>query len=392
VSQSCGEPYPPVGFGQNAGVDLLVAADDRTGAFETAAALADAGAGRVPVVPWTRGQPAPYPQPAAVVDLACRHLSPADAADRAAQLPDTACQAHKTDSTLRGNWADELVARAATRPVLLVPALPALGRTCVGGVVYDHGRPVNEGAAGTDVRRRVLTARPAEALRTAGGIDVRELAARTDVAEWLAAPNGVAVADADDDDVIGGILDEWAARAGEVVLAGTSAVVGGAARVLGDSKRTEPVPPVEGPVLVVCGSVHPASRRQIEFAEQHEIPATYLADDISARLLEDEGALIFTSEIPVGDVTEPMAIAAAASLARGVSDLRARVQVGALVVIGGDTAAAVIGNRAVEVLGSVDVGTAWCSVDGFEMPVVTRSGGFGSDQALVDLLVRLRAS
>jgi uncharacterized protein YgbK (DUF1537 family) len=117
---------------------------------------------------------------------------------------------------------------------------------------------------------------------------------------------------------------------------------------------------------------------------------TYLADDITARTLVRERVVVLASEIPVGDVTEPMAVAAAASLARGVADLLKSVEIGVLVVVGGDTAAAVLGSAGVSVHGSVDVGTAWARVDGFSMPVITRSGGFGSDSALVDLLGRLR--
>jgi uncharacterized protein YgbK (DUF1537 family) len=366
-----------------------VAADDRTGAFETAAALADRGVGPVPVSAWPA---APVDAPVAVIDLACRHLSPADAAERAAQIPSADIQAHKTDSTLRGNWADELVARSSAAPVLLVPALPSQGRTCVGGVVYDHGRPVHEGAAGTDVRRRVLTARPAEALRAAGGRVVHELADDEAVAAWLGGPDGVAVADADDDEVIDRIVERWMAHARGVVLAGTSAVVAGAAGTVAAGRSPEALPAVDGPVLVVCGSVHPASRRQLDFTEHRGVPVTYLADDISARALEREGALVFASEIPVGDVTEPMAVAAAASLARGVADFRRHTPLGALILVGGDTASAVLGDAAVSVHGSVDVGTAWARVDRIDVPVITRSGGFGSDSALSDLLGALGRS
>lgn len=375
---------------QNAEVDLLVAADDRTGAFETAATLADRGGGPVPVISWPLAGVLDE-APVAVVDLACRHLSPADAAARAAQLPAVGHQAHKTDSTLRGNWSDELVARSRVRPVLLVPALPALGRTCRGGVVYDHGRPVHEGAAGTDVRRRVLTARPSEALRAAGSHQVSELTTVDDVERWLRDPIGVAVADADSDRTIDELVDRWTARADAVVLAGTSAVVGGAVRVATDGGGTRPLPEIDGPVLVVCGSVHPASRAQLELAQRRSVPITYLADDLGVRSLEREGALVLASEIPVGDVTEPMAVAAATSLSRGVEKLRTQVELGAMVVLGGDTTAAVLGDAAVAVHGSVDVGTAWATVEGFDMPVITRSGGFGSDRALLDLLERLGA-
>jgi len=57
-----------------------------------------------------------------------------------------------------------------------------------------------------------------------------------------------------------------------------------------------------------------------------------------------------------------------------------------LIILGGDTAAAVLGDSSVEVYGSVDIGTAWARVTGFGQPVITRSGGFGSDHALVDLV------
>ena len=95
-------------------MDLLVAADDRTGAFEAAAALADQGIGPVPVTAWPE---VTTDSPVAVVDLACRNLSPGEAAERAAGLASATFRVHKTDSTLRGNWSDELVARSMDQPV-----------------------------------------------------------------------------------------------------------------------------------------------------------------------------------------------------------------------------------------------------------------------------------
>lgn len=362
-------------------MELLVAADDRTGAFEAAAALADRGAGPIPVTAW----PDVATDPVVAVDLACRHLSPADAADRARGLPAAARHAHKTDSTLRGNWADELAARAEATPVLLVPALPAQGRTCLGGIVYDHGRPVHEGNAGTDVRRRVLTSRPAEALRSAGVRSVAELADTAAVGAWLAAPEGVAVADAEDELAIEAIVEAWCGVDG-VVLAGTSAVVGPAGAVVADRHEPAPPPAIDGPILVVCGSVHPAARRQLVAAEQQGVPLAHLADDITGRQLAERGALVLATEIPVGDVDEPVAVAATAALARGLADLRGMVRLGAVVVIGGDTAAATLGQAPVVVHGSVDPGTAWATAAGLDVPVITRSGGFGSDHALVELL------
>ena len=241
------------------------------------------------------------------------------------RLPASARAAHKTDSTLRGNWADELAARSCEMPVLLVPSLPAMGRTCADGVVLDHGRPVHEGSAGTDVRRRVLTSRPAEALRSAGAGEVAALGDVEAVARgsrtlsaWRSptrATTRPSMASS----------PRWIAATDGVILAGTSAVVGAAAEVVGRHDPAEPMGPVDGPILVVCGSVHPAARAP-DRGRRAPGPAgrRTIADDITARSLAEAGVLVLATEIPVGDVDEPVAVAAAAGLARGCVELRRR--------------------------------------------------------------------
>ena len=378
-------------------VDLLVAADDRTGAFESAAALADHGAGPVRVTAWRARAAFEYrPSPVRddeltveVIDLGSRHAIPAEAAARAAALPTASRIAHKIDSTLRGNWSEELAARSASGPVLLIPALPAFGRSCVDGMVLERGRPVHEGSAGSDVRRRVVTSRPVDMVRAAGLADVGLLADHAAVVEWLADPAGVRVANAADDRDITALVGEWGRAARlrpDVLLAGTSAVIGAAADVLGARRPTAALPPIVGPILVVCGSVHPAARAQLGVAERSGLPVVHLADDLAIGVLQTSGVLVLASEIPVGDVADPMAVAAAATLARGVTAVTEHVDLGALIILGGDTAAAVLGDSLVEVYGSVDIGTAWARLDRFGQPVITRSGGFGSDNALVDLV------
>ena len=365
-------------------MDLLVAADDRTGALETAGILADRLVTPVGVSAWPTC-PGPGEVGVAVVDLGSRHLSAVDARARIRGLPAGGRIGHKLDSTLRGNWPDELATWVERRPVLLVPALPDQGRACVDGVVLEHGRPVHEGHAATDVRRSVHSSRPADLLRRAGVASPAQLTDRHAVASWLASPVGVAVADAASDDDISAIVSAWAGADHDVVLAGTSAVIGAAAPD-GASGVAAARPTTDGPILVVCGSVHPMARAQLAEAERAGIVVATIADDLTARRLGDAGELVLATEIPVGDVDEPLAVAAASSLASGLADLRRDVALGALVVIGGDTAAAVFGHAAVSVRGTVAPGTAWASVDGFEMPVITRSGGFGSDRSLVDLV------
>jgi uncharacterized protein YgbK (DUF1537 family) len=113
---------------------VLVTADDCTGALEVAGVLAerthrpvraviDHQRGALPFEPSDDGT-------VLVVDLGSRHVAPDDAARRIVAsvervAPDVV--AHKFDSTLRGNWASEVVAagRLVGGRVLVVPALRA---------------------------------------------------------------------------------------------------------------------------------------------------------------------------------------------------------------------------------------------------------------------------
>ena len=75
-------------------MELLVAADDRTGALETAAALADRGVDDGHGVPVTVWPDVDLSRTVTVVDLERRHLAPEDAARRAGTLPAERLAAH----------------------------------------------------------------------------------------------------------------------------------------------------------------------------------------------------------------------------------------------------------------------------------------------------------
>jgi uncharacterized protein YgbK (DUF1537 family) len=358
---------------------LQVAADDRTGALEVAAALADRGAGGpegVLVTVWPEVGTADV----CVVDLVSRHLPPHVAAARAAGLGLRAPAAHKIDSTLRGNWARELVARHITThmPVMLLPALPALGRVCVGGVVLNAGRPVHEDVG--DARQPVVSSRPAEHLRAVGAMDVVELAIASDIEAWIAAPGGYAVFDASSDAKLEQLVAMWPRDA--VLLAGTSAAIAAAA-------GGPPAPVarrINGPALVVCGSANPVARRQLAALAGS---STTIAKDAASALsaLAAHRDTILATPVPDGSVDASRADAEVARLEAQVSEVAAKAPaLGAIIVLGGDTAAALLGTAPARVLGSVAPGTAWLVSPRYRLPVVTRAGGFGDEHALADLL------
>lgn len=357
--------------------ELLIAADDRTGALETAAACADAGwlvELTVGAPPADRG-PGARRHVATVVDLATRHREPGHAARRAGSMEANALRhAHKMDSTLRGNWAVELAGRirAGRGRIVVAAAFPAAGRVCEGGVVYDHGVPVADGPAGQDPRRPVRESAPAAHLRAASVDAVAELADADGLAVWLASrTRGVAVVDASTDADLDAIAALVAAH-GDVVLAGTAATIGAFARRLGKGARPPAPFRAVAPALVVVGSAHPMARLQVAAL----VAAGGSTDDRTA------ACFVVTAPDEAGDpvdvASDLAARAAAAHAERGDRTL---------VIVGGDTAEAVLGRRALRVDGSVDVGVARCRLmDDPGVTVLTKPGGFGDEGTLVRLL------
>jgi len=365
-------------------------ADDRTGALEVGGACADAGLG--PVSVFADG-PVDSSVPLVVVDLATRHLAGQAAAGRTiAALGRTTAGAHalKIDSTLRGPWAASVLAAAGALDAraVVVAALPTAGRVCVGGVVYDEGRPVGEGAAGDDARDPVGSSRPADHLRAAGATAVAELDGAAALAVWLADAAGrVAVCDASTDGDLDALGATWAAVDG-VVLASTAAGVAAAAgRRVTTPRSPPPAVALVPPVLVVCGSLHAAARRQIEVLARAGAVVVELAGNLdvaAAGLAAGRTVVLVTPTRAIRPVTDDAARAMASAIAAAVAHLGI-APLGTLVVIGGDTAAAVLGDGPRLAGGMLAPGTPWSPADGGPL-VVTRSGAFGDDDALVDLL------
>ena len=348
-------------------LEWLVVADDRTGALEVAGEMA-ASLGPVTV---TVGRPPADGAGAVVVDIGSRHLTPSAAAQRAATVAGAPAhhRAHKIDSLLRGNWAHELAAvqRVTGERVLLVPALPRLGRVCRGGVVHVDGVPVG----GRDARRAATSPRPADHLVDAGVSDVVELAGAAAIGAWLADGAAFAVCDATSDDDLATIAAVWR-RADGIRLAGTAGAV--AAAVVPTTGSS--APPLTGDVLVVSGSLHATARGQLDALE-----------GVSS-------VTVLSSPLPDDPVVADVAAArVAADLGAAATALLASRPFGVLVIVGGDTAAAVLGDEPLVVGGTLTAGVPWSRrVDGSGPLVVTKAGGFGHRNTLVDLLADRRPS
>ena len=322
--------------------EWLVAADDRTGAFEVAALLAeivgpvDVSAGALPVG-------------AGVVDLGSRELS-ASAATSAAEVVDVASAgwiAHKIDSTLRGNWAAELLARrrVSGRRIVVLPGWPELGRTCVAGVVQVHGEPIGSALEGLPGATSIADA---EAL-----------------ARWLAGDGAIAVCDVPDTGTMHALAQ--ALVDADVLVAGPAGPIGAVFAARFGPPRSPGRQTIHGPVLVVCGSANPVALAQMQ------------------RLSLALPTVRIVTAPPAGGALK---VAVAGQIAAQAHRIARELMPATVIVVGGDTAAAFLGSAPRLVGGTVAAGMPWSLDAAGQGPlVITKAGGFGGPDALVDLLM-----
>ena len=364
---------------------LLLTADDRTGALESGGAVADLGweARFVPLAPGYALSAGRLDQPGTchVLDLASRHCPAAEARARIERTLSAPAmyRCHKMDSGLRGNWAHDVAALAAAgHRVGVLASFPDAGRRCVDGTVLVHDVPVAESAFGRDPRSQLVSSRPEHHLVAAG-------------CEAGMARGDVLVLDAGDNDELRAAARR--ALAERRLLVGTTggiAAYAACVRALGSGPAPQPRSlRLPRPALVVCGSLHPLSRQQI--AALPCLRATPGEQGAAAAALgRGEDAVLATPERHDA-VDSAAAEAMATDMAAAAWRCVAAGGAGTLVVLGGDTAEAVLGSRRLRIHGSVDTGVPLCTpLDGEDgaPTIVTKGGGIGAPDTLAKMLGR----
>ena len=357
---------------------LTIVADDLTGACDTGALFA--ARGPVPVTVWPDP---PLRAPVSVVDTESRTLNPVDAARRVSGVARNLARTRffkKIDSTLRGPIGAELDAllRATSSPGALVcPALPAEHRVVVERVLLVGAQPVAETpiaedptfprAAGTsnvvDLLRpqldRPFAWTPLGRVREGGS----PLAARL-----VRLAGMVIVADAETDADLDVLIEAVLELDAPPLLVGSAGLALALARRLGLAAARVDPPPGER-WLIVAGSQHPATRRQVEAAR-------------------DAGLMVLaTPDAPQAD--RAGAVAELAAQARARLDAE-RIDVA--IVTGGETLVALyhaLGAEHLDLEGAPRPGLALgrLRAPGRQpLAVVTKAGGFGEPDLFVSLV------
>ncbi len=417
--------------------DVLVVADDLTGANAAAAGFARAGFRSV-----TAGA-AERPDvvaemvsrfDAVVASTDSRHVGAEEARRRLGAVVRAGWPArlvcNRIDTTLRGNVGattravrDEVRAAAGTPvAVLCAPAHPGAGRHTIGGVQLLDGRRLEETEVARDPRTPVISSDVVELLRreaelTVSGIALAAVTGDPDelvdeIRRVLAAGAEVVIADATTEEHLTRIAEAAvAATAGTDTLWVTSdpgpASVA-LARALGLGSA---VP--GGPLLAVSGSATELTRAQLRLlaergAAVHRTVNDGAVPDVdrTARLLDEalaaagpDDVVLLATVLEEGDLCEPSAEEAEQiprALAHAVRRALEGHRVDGLFVTGGDVTAALLaelGSSGLEIsdevvplaVGGSVVGGPWNG-----LPVVTKGGLVGDAGTTVACLEHLR--
>ncbi|MEN5344083.1 D-threonate kinase [Achromobacter mucicolens] len=342
-----------------------------------------------------------------------RALSAADAADvigrNVQQLREAGVSRlyKKVDSTLRGAFKAEIdAARDAWRDdaiAVVCPAFPATGRTVEQGILYVNGKPVTETSAATDPVTPVTESHIPTLLGSAHVAPLADDTPETLAARIAQAGATVVVDAATDDDL------ERLARA--VGLLGERALPVGAGGLAVPLARVWAGADQTAPVVVVVTSQHSAARGQAAAlqaagADTWRPSLEQLADDAqwqawSQPLLQahaqaplEAGTILLLA--PEGQRAGLDSDKVADRLGSLAAQLIAASRAAGVVATGGDGARSVLlalqanGIALVdEVMGGVPLGTLTGGTAA-GLPVVTKAGGFGTEDVLVRAVRAIR--
>ncbi len=416
-------------------VNALVVADDLTGALDTGHGFAAAGRGVTVSLSGERtGEGDRVDDDVLVVDADSRDEPP----ERAARAIETIVSGteygllyKKVDSTLRGNVVAEVDAAldaSGASVAVVAPAFPGTGRTTREGVHLVEGKPLAD--AGYGVEESALAAvfapsrYPTEHLSleaiAGGAASVRET-----LEGWVGAEPSIVTCDAVTDDHLRTIADGAAALNGDALYVGS----GGLAAHVCVPGEAVPIasPPVRGDgALAVAGSVNERTLDQVAAVPDADLVVLNAAEavrdpsGVAARTVPEVATrLARRGRAVLTAATGPDDVERAGEAARGLRESGGRERVDAgeriaralslvavgvareeqprgLFLTGGSVARATLeeldGDRiglAGEAIGE-GIPEGWIGTGPVAgTRVVTKAGGFGSREAIVNFLDRV---
>ena len=254
------------------------------------------------------------------------------------------------------------------RPIVYIPAYPALGRTVREGILFVDGTPVAETEFGKDGRNAVRSSRVADLFPADLSVSIPDATALA-AAIRDSSPR-ILICDAATDEDLAQIAVALRETAPRPCVASPAGFIPAWAS-LGEYRRQEPPAiPRARKWLVVCGSRHPQSRRQASLATALGLPVIQSSMDT-----------MHSPELVASDL---------ASQAIGFIG---KERPEAVLIMGGDTVWALwraMGVTALIPLPELLPGIAACVSPDNNLLFVTKAGGFGDDRLVERILERFK--
>lgn len=417
---------------------LLIIADDFTGALDTGVQLSMNGAHTYVIVGNVSSLSGPLPDvEVLVIDAETRHLSPSDAYRTVYDIVTEAVRLgiphifKKTDSALRGNIGSELSAlldAGKDQFLPFIPAFPQIGRTTEHGIHLINQIKVTDSVFGTD---------PFEPVKHS---DIVELIGEQSSVYAVSCPvpakdtvlpdtPGILVFDSASETDLSETADFLCAHALTHIMAGCAGFAQYLHGMLHLTISPAGVPPqLSSKLLVICGSVNPITVTQLNNAEaegfvrirltpQQKLCSGYWDTDIGRKDLQDLRSqlsghphlIIDSNDLQSNAPTSQYAAAhgidmtgirlgISHSIGHIVRSLFDSPDLGTLLITGGDTLLECMRCMNVNALEPICIFEPGIVLSRFrwkdsERYVLTKSGGFGSENLLshiVDLLSQNR--
>lgn len=418
-------------------VELMIIADDFTGALDTGVHFAEKGIPTRVMVSldddekWADAL-SPGQAVVLVIDAETRHVSKEQAYEKVYGIVAEGKKAgipyiyKKTDSALRGNIGSELEAACqASKDKFLsfIPAFPQMGRITKNGKQYIDGVLVSESVFGTDPFEPVTKDSVKDIIGLQSQIPVKET---KDPQEESWEGEGIIVFDAETDEDMMRIGKSLAASGNGHLLAGCAGFALVLPELLGLKCQAPKETALEDKLFVMCGSVNPITRRMLDQGEaagyprvnlmpEEKLSPKFWASKEGSRQLKElikkcrENVCVILDSNDREGMPDTLAYARergvdTEDVRRGISEtfgvilrqmLDERLQA-VILVTGGDTLLGFmkeIGQWELHPLREIRPGCVLTSLSygGREYHIITKSGGFGEENLLLELTEELKS-
>ena len=414
---------------------LLILADDFSGALDTSVKFSSKGvntlvlAGREDIFLDTTAE-------VLAVNTATRHLPPKEAGKIVYDIVREAIRLgvpyifKKTDSALRGNIGSELsgALEASDLDVLIFfPAFPKTHRTTKHGVQYYDGVPLHQSCLAADPFNPLHTSRIADIIHIQAQLPVISLPAGQTWAVNDSRHKTIIVYDSETDQDMEKTVVHLSQENRLHLVAGCAGLASVLLPFLPLEQRKTHIPDLKKMLLFVCGSINPVTRRQIAYAANSGFTVVELT--LSQQLNRDfpqsqEFSCIVEQLWEAGQKHQPLILASspdmellhiapalleevktleqrrirtAANLSAILRELLRRGLDYSIMISGGDMlleAMQQMGIRRLEPIEELAPGIVRSRLfyNRAEYQLISKSGGFGGETLLVDLLTRIQQS